>query len=331
MAKRLGGKGVAVPNRKTLDRIHLYSLASMEEAIGRVQAGFGLPPFRRKTSRPEYQRIPRPMLHGDEHLERILAVADQLVDAALLEDPRLVRRSAWVRAEEGLDACSALIAAGEERACLDRRKLRLSEQATGEPVRIVVSTDSKEIRPQNAAAFIAAAKLAQQFRPLEIWWQGAWLKGADAKDPAERGFGHVFHVPLVLGDMDFRRLQFVLGDPVRDVASYFIMVSFAWPAGLGWGGGVGEESFLPNTHDYIRESGLKHDPVAVARYAARWAGLEPRWVDAVSAWHAEQHWTNTTSPVVSSVVDEATRRRWQQDEQQRQMESTRLANERLIV
>ena len=63
---------------------------------------------------------------------------------------------------------------------------------SGEPLRIVISTDDNKVPEGTAAAFIATARLVQQFIPLEIWWQGAWLNATRTK-------GFVFHVPLVQG------------------------------------------------------------------------------------------------------------------------------------
>ena len=72
----------------------------------------------------------------------------------------------------------------------------LADSATTDPLRVVISTDSRHVSRSNAVAFIAAAKLAQQFRPLELWWQGAWLFEEGKK---EADNGHVFLVPLIQG------------------------------------------------------------------------------------------------------------------------------------
>lgn len=201
---------------------------------------------------------------------------------------------------------------GEEPAYWDRRKLKLADRATAEPVRIVISTDSKNITPEHAAAFIAAAKLAQQFRPLEIWWQGAWLKEDTCANPQERGFGHVFLVPLVNGDLDFSRLQFVLSDTERDKCSFMIMTAHAYPAHLGSGGKVGEQSYLPDTSDFVRESAADE----VAQHAALWAGLEAQWEVQINPRSARQYWSSPTSK--SFTVDKATRQRWDREYQEQQ-------------
>ena len=50
-----------------------------------------------------------------------------------------------------------------------------TETKAGEPVRIVVSTDDNQVPTGTAAAFIATVQIVQQFVPVEVWWQGAWL------------------------------------------------------------------------------------------------------------------------------------------------------------
>lgn len=293
MAKRLGGRGIEIPNYKPMTSVVVHTLPSMEAAKEKYRSNFEHPPFRRKwhgEHGPKYQAIYNRMLGGDMTLHSILDAAEKLIDGAVLEDPRLVRRSGWVMSEEGLDIDAASFANGDERSFIDRKKMRLADRATLEPVRIVVSTDSREIKPENAAAFIAAAKIAEQFRPLEIWWQGGWLF---EKGP-EQGFGHIFHVPLVSGDLDFTRLQFVLSDTYRDSCSFSIMAAHAYPAGHGWGGGVAKQSYLPDTFDFVRESGIEATPEKVARLAAKWAGLEHIVWEYVSPWAAEQGWEDPT-------------------------------------
>jgi len=90
----------------------------------------------------------------------------------------------------------------------------------GEPLRVVISTDSNKVPPRTAAAFIATARLVQQFMPLEIWWQGAWITEDKSK-------GFVVLVPLVQGDLDYSRLEFCLSDELRDSFSYRVVISIA--------------------------------------------------------------------------------------------------------
>lgn len=318
MSKRLGGKKLVVPNRKPLVETFVYTLPSMELAIEKYRNAFTIQRFRTRWREvPEYRETADRMLVGDGKIESILEMAERLIEEALVIDPRLVKRSGWVRSEEGIDACANLVASGDDRPCFDWRKLRVGDAANAEPIRVVISTDSKEIRPENAAAFIAATKLAQQFRPLEVWWQGAWFmeEWRRYEGVAETG-GHVFHVPLVQGDMDFRRLQFVLSDTARDAASFYIMVEHAYRAGYGWGAGVAERSYLPGTASFIRESGMRADADEVARYAAEWAGMESRWRSWVSGTEAEQYWrAESERPEWKS--DPESEKRWRKESRER--------------
>ena len=277
--KRLGGKKIKLPDTgKRLDRVFTYTLESMEEATHDFRRAMAL----RKTMTPQervevIEAVCPQMMAGDcRTLPAMLERAADLELAAVEIDARLGCRPSWIHAAEGLDLDVSLFLAGEENCCLDRRKQRLSEKpAATDPVRIVISTDARTIPPEAASAFVAAARLAAQFVPLEIWWQGSWLK----EDGEFKGNGHVFHVPLVrAGEMDFSRLQFVLCSPARDSASFQIMFSRAFPAGLGWGAGKLDYSTLPSTTDFIPSGGLCADAESVAGKAASWIGLEPLWL-----------------------------------------------------
>ena len=329
--KRLGGKDIEVEDFTVLDQVHVHQLPSMEAARGKFLAAFKLPQWAKKRSVTQHwdalEALAERMMRGDNRLENIIVKADELIDQALLIDPRLVRRSGWVMAEEGIDACPAMIAAGEERAYIDRRKMRLADQAVAaQSVRIVISTDSKHITPDHASAFIAAAKLAQQFRPLEIWWQGAWLKEDDQPDA---GYGHVFLVPLVNGDLDFSRLQFVLSDEARDRCSFFVMATHAFALKKGWGGKVGEHSYLPDTYDFIRESGITASPEQVAAYAAYWAGLGSRWDAQISDIQASQFWWDSRAEPPKPMTPAEQKAAQKRSEQyERDCEAQRKRNER---
>lgn len=276
-----------------LDRIYTYRLADMNEAVQRYRMGRALQPRRQHKMMPEHL-IPFITRTPDVEMEKMLAEADALIDQAIILDPRLARKTAWRLSEEGIDGCPALIASGEERCYFDRRRVRLADDATTEPIRVVISTDSKQVNRNNAVAFIAAAKLAQQFRPLELWWQGAWLK--DNERSAEYGYGHIFHVPLIQGDLDFSRLVFVLSSPYRDHVSYRIMFSYAYTAGYGWGGGTARYSHLEKTDDFVSETGIVADPRHIAEYAARWAGMEPLYRIRIDDYEAQQFWRPAPGP-----------------------------------
>lgn len=308
MSKRLGGKIKIPDDRVRMDTRQVYHLPTK----GSIELG------RRKGRQGRMTDAQlSEIIHADEwQMSPLLDRAERLIDEAIVLDPRLTKRAAWRLAEDGIDACPAMLSQGEERCYLDRRKLRMSEEATVEPVRIVISTDTKDMKADHAIAFIAAAKLAQQFRPLEIWWQGAWLIEGNANDRGPEGSGHIIHVPLIQGDMDFSRLVFILSNQNRDHVSFRIMLSYAYPAGYGWGGGVGKYSYLDDTFDYVSEKGICCDAYNVARYAARWAGMEPRWTTEIGDSSAEQRWVEPTAykPWVPSDDDKA---RWTREEKER--------------
>lgn len=264
-------------------------------------------------------------LTGNSRLPGLVENADALIDEAILLDGRLNRRHGWVRAEEGIDACPALIASGESACCLDRRRMRLAEASGMDPVRIVLSTDSHEDATEdNVLAFIAAAKLAQQFRPLEIWWQGAWLM--------PDGSGQVVLAPLVQGDMDFARVQFFLSSVIRDQFSYRCMWYHAVTkhchdcrtVAHQYGGERGKSSYLDNTTHFVPEKGMDHSPEGIARMAARWAGMDPLYQTEISDHSAEQYWAPSSStPTGTYKPSKADERRWEQDAARRRRERER--------
>lgn len=324
--KRLSGNKIKIPNAQLLDKVYVYTMASMDEAHQKYNSAFTFRPMRSRNDNPYYSAIGKRMMSGDARLEKILARADEFISEAIEVDSRLVKKSGWVRGEDGIDCCPAMFQMGDDRPFLDRRRIGLAEAATLESVRVVVSTDTKNIQADNAAAFIAAAKLAQQFRPLELWWQSAWL----IDSPAYGIVGHVVLTPMVKGELDFSRLQFVLSDEDRDRCGYYIMFAHAYPNGYRWGQRVGEWSYLDNTFDFIRESGIKPCAKTVARYAAKWAGMEPSYMEEVYGWEASQYW-EPTSEKKSWEPTSADRRRWAEDKRRREQERRRQEKERAIV
>lgn len=302
---------------------------SMSHAIQRARRGQKHYSKRKPSHEPLPESIYHEMLHGDSKLDRLQEEADRLMDEALVEDPRLVRRAGWVRDDDGMDADPSLVACGEERCCLNRKRLKVSEASTLEPVRVVISTDSKKISDDHAVAFMAAAKLSQQFRPLEIWWQGAWLDD-DGHDPK----GHVSLTPLLRNELDFGRLQFVLSNTSRDNVSFRIMFGYtmgdteaAQKPAIKYGPLTGKQSFLPDTLDFVDEAGIQCHPYTIARYAAKWAGLPSIWRESVDGNEAEQTWN--PKPYEYTPPSDAERRRWEQDSRRRQAEQQAKANERL--
>jgi hypothetical protein len=320
------------------DRLYVHQLSGMHQATERYLGGIQWKSSaKRKAWREMFPQTKAKMMSGDAAVvEKATAAAELLIDEAIIADPRLSRRSAWFKCEPdaGIDADPAMVASGEERCCLERRRLRMADRSSVEPCRVVISTDSKDVTPSHCAAFIAAAKLAQQFRPLELWWQGAWLIEQDGNNGKRKGHGFVFLVPLVSGDLDFSRLQFVLSSDLRDHVSFNIMRSYAENATtrMGWGGGVGEYSYLENTHDFVSEKGIKATPEYVASHAAKWAGLPNIWEEYISPWQAEQTWRPESENKYTPPTEaerKANEERWAQQDRERQAKELLAAKERL--
>ncbi len=325
--KRLSGKGRKID--EGVEGLFINTHKSMRDALDcaiKGQADYG--------ARSQKRRIPIEILNecisGNKRLDRLIKRADALIDAAILQDPRLNRKHAWVRSEEGIDACPALVSSGEPACCLDRRKLKLADQASAEPIRIVISTDSTDdASEEHVVAFIALTKLAQQFRPLEIWWQGAWLCEG-------RAFGQVLLAPLVQGDMDFSRVQFFLSNPFRDSFSYRCMWYHSVTKNSSptktvchrYGGERGEYSYLPDTFDFISEKGIRSDDWWIASTAAEWAGLEPLYRTQVSEYGAEQRWRPEGAYPETKITD-ADRERWRREDEAERKRKSDEANARL--
>lgn len=302
---------------------------TVSEAIRLAQIGDADQIQGRKKD-PIPQLVWREALGGNaERLEREMAAADLLIDEAILIDPRLNKRHSWVVATEGLDACPALVASGEEACCLDRRRLRLADESHGAPYRVVISTDGKEFaKSENVVAFIAAAKLAMQFRPLEIWWQGAWL----TSDGGHTGV--VVLAPLVKGTMDFARVQFFLSHPNRDSVShrlnwYHSVVvpnrneSSRREITYQDGPGRADRAFM-EADAFISEKAIPTEPWRIASMAAEWAGLEPQWRSEVSGYEATQRWEPERERKPESKED---RERWDRAWKKQQADEKREAEE----
>lgn len=339
-------------------RTHVAVLSGMVEAVAKMRSAFTCKnktghdnPYKNRIkdeSRRVYnlQFVPDAMLKGllfeteyvnypavDKSVE-ISDKADELIDEAILLDPRLTRRHGWVAAEEGVECIPERLMAGEENCMLNRKRLKMAEASGGERMRIVISTDTNDIHWHNASAFIAAAKLAQQFRPIEIWWQGAWL----FDDDNVRGHtgGQVFLVPLVQGDLDFSRLMFVLGNTHRDRVSNYIAVACCWPESRWLGEHTAKCSYLDGTDHFVSEKGITPCAKTVAEYAAKWAGLDPAWWDEVSDSSAAQWWAPAQSPRVLTAEEKKAeekreaenRKYWQEDEKRRKQAAAAAARSR---
>lgn len=266
------------PLAREMPRLVIWSHASMTEAVA---AGWRTRTRYYAVTGDKKQRMreagERAITGEPYRLATALADSDALIADALAADPRLARRSQWVRGEEGELVCPALLSQGDDSPCFYRRRALVGQPNGAEPVKIVISTDSHEIRPRTAAAFIATCRLVQQYRPLEVYWQGSWLG-------AGRTTGWVFHVPLVSGDMDFARLEFCIADGCRDNLSWSIMATHACEEDhCSWNGHSlqAERSYLPasweETVHFVSHRGIYPEAESIAAHAAQWLGWDSLW------------------------------------------------------
>lgn len=319
MSNRVGGRGVTVAADQLSKQVRVKVLKDIDEAVSWIDKGYrdiishqrGQRRIAYLQQREESREWEKALRVGmPERLATVMAKAEVLIDEAIACDHRLARKGEFALTDDASTACgfnAAAIAAGEDNPYFSRVNRKLNSNRThGESVRIVLSTDSKEITDDHAAAFIAAAKLAQQFRPLEIFWQGAWLhkfkrEGSDYESTC----GTVFLCPLLNGDLDFARIQFVLSHERRDNLSHKIAWGLAQPDESSADeearkhshidGGRGEYSHHPDRTDFfVPESGISPYGWNVASVAAAWAGFEatyyeqPREDGAVQVWEPDK-------------------------------------------
>jgi hypothetical protein len=262
-------------------------------------------------------------------LSSALEDSDSLIADAISADQRLARRSQWTRGEEGEVVCPALLSQGDDAPCFYRARALLSQPNGSEPVKVVISTDGSDIRPRTAAAFIATCRLVQQYRPLEIYWQGSWLS-----EGRQRGW--VFHVPLVQGDMDFARLEFCIADPHRDSLSWMVMMVRAIEDSRSLWNGCSlqaEYSYMPGAQ-FVSHHGIYPDGQSVASHAADWLGWDSlyrlKWAeeDAIKAALQEL----PTARVAPRARTEAERKeddkRWREYDERRKKQEQQEAQAR---
>lgn len=311
MSKRISGKGIRVESG-TLDetKIRVKVLADVGEAIEWVDKGYrdliGHHPKKYAAQFMSSASWKTALRKGmPERMEAVMAKAEEFIADAIAYDPRLVRKGAFTRSDDPSSACgidAAALESGEEQPFYARphRKLN-SQRAWGECVRVVLSTDTNDITDDHASAFIATAKLAQQFRPLDIWWQGAWLKTikvpyGSSGETYDRNIGTAFLVPILSGDLDFARMQFVLSHANRDNLSHKVAWGIAAERdedgkGSFIDGGRGTNSLHPEGCDlFIPESGISPDGCSIGYTAACWAGLEWKGYEEVDPRCAVQVW-----------------------------------------
>lgn len=214
----------------------------------------------------------RSMLMNHDVMHKAHAKSDAFIEEAIAVDPRLGRRGAWVRHDEGETFDVGMIAMGDDNPYFRRvRKGFTDSPLIAEPVKITISTDRTEITPDTLAAFIATARLVMQFRPLEIWWQGAWLD-------ADANVGFVFHMPLVLNTMDWTLLQFCINSDMRDHVSFAIMMHHAIKNKLTWQDcGHAAQRGYNEPHAFVSHEGIQPYGRHICNTALEWLGWESTW------------------------------------------------------
>lgn len=287
--------------------------------------------------RDYHERVQARCIEGDRAAaDNALDQSNALIDNAIALDSRLARRPCWERSEDGVFADAGLVASGDDSPCFDMRRRSLRDAAAcGEPVNVVISTDSST--PANLAAVIATIRIVQQFRPVHVWWQGAWLAD-DGRD-----VGYVFLAPLVQGDMDYARLAYVIGDYTRDSASFSALHQLAYvrdrvsPQGLGR---PADRAYLYDVPDvrYVSRDGIAADAETIAETACRWLGIDTLWTvqyrehaqqtAAVQEIPREYHDTRTAAQ--RAADEKRSREYWEQRdredaEKRRQAAASRLA------
>ncbi len=338
-SSRLGGKARRPINSvEAISDLHIHTLPTMSAALTSSRRQFFAD--RTQKDRAMHSTIGTKPVDGDKaRLSAAVELSEALMADAIFVDQRLAKHAQWKRRDEGEHVDSGLLAAGDDQPFYKHTRQVVSEATmAGEPLRIVISTDDNKIPEGTAAAFIATARLVQQFIPLEIWWQGSWLNQFRTK-------GFIFHVPLVQGDMDFSRLEFCIADPLRDVFSYLVMATHAvLDVKEGWNecGFRADEHYLgpwsnlgvASTTDkygrqradakFVSHHGITPDGQSIAWTAARWIGWQAEYAERYDlearASSAKQELPEVPKPSGNSwtAADQA---RWEkQDRDQKQKE-----------
>lgn len=263
-----GGRKANWKERPTpVDSIIQWQVASMRDAVTSAQNRV----WKVETEEDRVKTAvfcARAMDTPKHRLQTALERADRIVENVIAINPALAKRHRWVRSEDGSMADCALVAMGDDTPCFDRRRVTIADQSYDAPLRVVVSTDSGLAAGiELAAGVIATIKIVQQWRPVEVWWQGSWLD-----ETRTRGF--VFHVPLVNGDMDFSRIEFILADELRDSFSWRLMAVKGIASQMTWNG-CGYEatrSYLAGSDEFVAHGGIREDDVE--RVACSWLGMQ---------------------------------------------------------
>jgi hypothetical protein len=335
---RLGGKERVCHKHVVLTTtLHVWQHASVYEALVQSRRQVWSRPNERDAVKRQLVGL-RPVDGDKGRLALAVDASHELVDRAIHLDPRLARKAQWVRCDEGEHCDTALLAQGDDQPFYKRVRGTINDETrAGEPLRVVISTDDKVVPAGAAAAFIATVRIVQQFIPVEVWWQGAWLNDPDAYP--RKGF--VFHVPLVQGDMDFSRLEFCIADNRRDSFSFMVMSAQAVNEyGELWNGcsARAERSYLPtrdsNRDRFVAHTGIQARDTSIATTAAEWLGLEPtyveQWSQEADAQSALQRlpdpsstytYTDTRTAAQKRADEQESNRRWREQERQRKAEA----------
>jgi hypothetical protein len=284
MARMQGGRSKDLKGATLLDRLEVTTFSSMTEAL---ESADSLKKF--FGNRLDDDLRSRAMGGAPERQRHSEARAEELVELAIIEDPRLASRTVWNRCEFGEIFDAGLIASEDELPCFERKR-RFNETAMdGDPIRIVISTDSKEIGQDTAAAFMATVRIVQQFRPVEVWWQGSWLDES-------RNTGRVFLVPLVQGDTDFTRLEFCVSDPDRDRLSHNTKNGICLKTKKTHSGQY------QATHSYLDGSKFV-DHEGIRPYASSIAYFAASWLDMETIFHEQYEQRKTESAGLQSLPE----------------------------
>jgi len=307
------------------DRIDIWTIPTMAEAVASLPKRLLYFPTRNADRREVCKYLSEAAVRGNpERLAASLDDSESLIADAIAADQRLARRSMWTRGEEGEIVCPALLSQSDDAPCFYRRRTIVGQPNGAEPVKVVISTDSHEIKPKTAAAFIAVARLVQQYRPLQIFWQGSWLAEPN------RNTGWVFHVPLVNGDMDYSRLDFCINDIHRDSLSWAVMMTRACEeTHATWNGCSlqAEHSYMDDAK-FVSHYGISPTGEDVAAHAASWLGLDPlyqlRWEyeamvggAAVQLPEPRQEYTPRKLTKEEEQKRDADSKRWEKERQER--------------
>ncbi len=344
LPERLGGTRTPINKVTKVSKLHVHVLPDMSTALKLAHRRY----MSRHTADDDrsLKRIgERPVVGDPARLKKAEDMAERLVEEALEFDPRLARKAQWVRRDEGEHVCAAAIATGDDQPFYKRVRSVVNEAtAAGEPLRIVISTDDNNVPAGTAAAFIAVSRLVQQFIPIEVWWQGAWLQEDHIK-------GYVFMVPLVNGDMDYSRLEYCIADPTRDSFSYHVMITHAIldlkETNDGCGhraqcayhptertySGNGKSDYAPTTK-FISHHGISPNAESIAATAAAWLGWDSIW----TVKYAEQTAASSAGQAVPQESnykyvppDAATEARWRKQEEDSKLKALKEASERMTV